>query len=73
MRSLLNTGWDATSLLVGFAGTFGFATLTGVMALWAARGATKMTSWAGRRRALASAPAAAESEPRKQPAATMAA
>lgn len=24
--------------------TFGFATLTGVMALWAARGATKMTS-----------------------------
>jgi ABC-2 type transport system permease protein len=44
MRSLLNTGWDATSLLVGFALTFGFATLTGVMALWAARGATKMTS-----------------------------
>ena len=29
MRSLLNTGWDSTSLLVGFAVTFGFATLTG--------------------------------------------
>lgn len=44
MRSLLNTGWDATALLIGFAVTLGFATLTGVMALWAARGATKMTS-----------------------------
>jgi ABC-2 type transport system permease protein len=44
MRSLLNTGWDANALLVGFAVTFGFATLTGIMALWAARGATKMTS-----------------------------
>jgi ABC-2 type transport system permease protein len=44
MRSLLNTGWDTNALLVGFAVTFGFATLTGVMALWAARGATKMTS-----------------------------
>ena len=43
MRSLLNTGWDGTSLLVGFAVTFGFATLTGIMALWAARGATKMS------------------------------
>jgi len=43
MRSLLNTGWNATSLLVGFAVTLGFATLTGAMALWAARGATKMT------------------------------
>jgi len=43
MRSLLNTGWDATSLLVGFGVTFGFATVTGIMALWAARGATKMS------------------------------
>jgi len=43
MRSLLNTGWNATSLLVGFAVTLGFATLTGAMALWAARRATKMT------------------------------
>ena len=43
MRSLLNTGWDSTSLIVGFAVTFGFATLTGIMALWAARGATKMS------------------------------
>ena len=42
MRSLLNTGWDGTSLLVGFAVTFGFATVTGIMALWAARGATKI-------------------------------
>jgi len=44
MRSLLNTGWDATSLVVGFAVTLGFAPLTGVMALWATRGTTKMTS-----------------------------
>ena len=44
MRSLLNTGWDATSLLVGIAVTFGFATVTGIMALWAARGATKLSS-----------------------------
>jgi ABC-2 type transport system permease protein len=44
MRSLLNTGWDATSLLVGVAVTFGFATVTGIMALWAARGATKLSS-----------------------------
>ena len=43
MRSLLNTGWDWTSLLVGFGVTFGFATATGIMALWAARGATKMS------------------------------
>ena len=44
MRSLLNTGWSASSLAVGFAVTFGFATVTGIMALWAARGATKLTS-----------------------------
>jgi ABC-2 type transport system permease protein len=44
MRSLLNTGWDSTSLLVGFAVTLGFATITGALALWAARGVTKMTS-----------------------------
>jgi len=43
MRSLLNTRWNATSLLVGFAVTLGFATLNGAMALWAARDATKMT------------------------------
>jgi len=44
MRSLLNTGWDASSLGIGFAVTLGFATLTGAMALWAARGATKLAS-----------------------------
>jgi hypothetical protein len=32
-------------LLVGFAVTSGFATLTGGMALWAARRATKLASW----------------------------
>ena len=42
MRSLLNIGWSASSLVVGFAVTFGFATLTGILALWAARGATKL-------------------------------
>jgi hypothetical protein len=44
MRSLLNDGWLSGPLLIGFAVTFGFATLTGVMALWAARRATKLTS-----------------------------
>ncbi len=44
MRSLLNTGWQAGPLLVGVAVTFGFATLTGILALWAARGATKLSS-----------------------------
>jgi len=44
MRSLLNTGWSASSLGIGFAVTLGFATLTGAMALWAARGATKLAS-----------------------------
>jgi len=44
MRSLLNSGWEVIPLLVGFAVTFGFATVTGIMALWAARRATKMTS-----------------------------
>ena len=42
MRSLLNTGWNGTSLVVGFAVTFESATLTGIMALWAPRGATKL-------------------------------
>jgi ABC-2 type transport system permease protein len=44
MRSLLNTGWDGSSLFLGFAVTLGFATLTGAAALWAARGATKLAS-----------------------------
>jgi ABC-2 type transport system permease protein len=44
MRSLLNTGWDTVSILVGFAVTFGFATLTGAIALWAARRATRLSS-----------------------------
>jgi ABC-2 type transport system permease protein len=44
MRSLINVGWSGSSLVVGFAVTFGFATVTGIMALWAARGATKLSS-----------------------------
>jgi ABC-2 type transport system permease protein len=44
MRSLLNSGWDAASILVGFAVALGFATLTGVGALWAARRATRLSS-----------------------------
>ncbi len=44
MRSLLNEGWQTGPLVVGFAVTLGFATLTGAMALWAARRATKLTS-----------------------------
>lgn len=44
MRSLLNTGWDGTSLALGFAVTLGFATLTGAAALWAARRATRLAS-----------------------------
>ena len=43
MRSLLITA-GTRPLLVGFAVTLGFATLTGIMALWAARGATKLAS-----------------------------
>ena len=42
MRSLLNPGGDTRSVLVGFAVTFGFATVTGVAALWATRQATKL-------------------------------
>lgn len=44
MRSLLNAGWQGRSLLAGFAVTLGFATLTGVLALWAARRATSLSS-----------------------------
>ncbi len=44
MRTLLNSGWELQPILVGFAVTLGFATLTGIAALWAARRATRLTS-----------------------------
>lgn len=44
MRSLLNAGWEAGPLLLGFAVTLGFATFTGLLALWAARRATRLSS-----------------------------
>lgn len=44
MRSLLNSGWQTGPLLVGLLVTLGFASVTGVMALWAARRATKLAS-----------------------------
>jgi ABC-2 type transport system permease protein len=43
MRALLNEGWRAEPLLIGLAVTLGFATLTGGLALWEARRATKLT------------------------------
>jgi len=43
MRSLLNDGWRARPLLLGFAVTLAFATLTGALALWQARKATQLT------------------------------
>jgi ABC-2 type transport system permease protein len=44
MRTLLNSGWETRPIVVGFAVTLGFSTLTGVAALWAARRATRMAS-----------------------------
>jgi len=41
MRALLNGGWDTGTVATGLAVTLGFATLTGVLALWAARAATR--------------------------------
>jgi ABC-2 type transport system permease protein len=42
MRSLLIDGWQARPLLLGFAVTLAFATLTGGLALWQARKATQL-------------------------------
>lgn len=42
MRSLLLEGWRARPLLLGFAITLAFATLTGGLALWQARKATRL-------------------------------
>jgi ABC-2 type transport system permease protein len=44
MRTLLNSGWETQPILIGFTVTLGFATLTGVAALWAARRATRLAS-----------------------------
>lgn len=43
MRSLLTEGWQARPLLIGLAVGIGFATLTGGIALRAARRATELT------------------------------
>ena len=43
MRSLLIDGWQARPLLIGLAVVIGFATLTGGIALRAARRATELT------------------------------
>jgi ABC-2 type transport system ATP-binding protein len=42
MRSLLNNGWEAQPLLVGLGVSLAFASLTGVLALWQARQATRL-------------------------------
>lgn len=44
MRALLMKGWEARPLLVGLAVTLGLATLTGGLALWQARRATRLTA-----------------------------
>jgi ABC-2 type transport system permease protein len=43
MRALLNEGWNVRPLLIGLAVTVVFATLTGALALWEARRATRLT------------------------------
>lgn len=42
MRALLNEGWSVRPLLVGLAVTLAFASLTGGLALWEARRATRL-------------------------------
>jgi ABC-2 type transport system permease protein len=42
MRSLLLEGWQARPLLIGFTVTMAFATLTGILALRAARRSTRL-------------------------------